>query len=54
MGECDPPLKKHLGEISQAQFVAKPPQNNQEDNISGIFQEVEWRSCALIEEALAS
>jgi hypothetical protein len=54
IGERQSSLEKHLGEISQAQLVPEPPQNNQEDHIGGIFQEVAWRSCALVEEALAS
>jgi hypothetical protein len=47
-------LQKHFSKISQAQLVSEPPQDNQENHISGIFQKVERRSCALVEEALAS
>jgi hypothetical protein len=43
-----------LGEISQAQLVPQSPEDNEKDHISRIFQEVERRSCALIEAVLAS
>jgi hypothetical protein len=51
----EPPssFEKHLGKISQAQLVSEPPQDNQEDDIGGIFQEVEWSSSPLIEGLLA-
>ena len=54
MGEHHAPLPKHFREIPQAQFVAKPPQDNQQNHISGIFEEVERRSCTLVEAALTS
>jgi hypothetical protein len=47
-------LEEHFGEISQTQLVTEPPQDNEEDDISGVFQEGERCSGALIEEALAS
>src|SRR6266567_6179253 len=46
-------FEKHLGKISQTQLVSEPPQDNQEDDIGGIFQEVERRSRPLIEGLLA-
>jgi hypothetical protein len=48
------PLQKHFGEISQAQLIPKPPQDNQQDHIGGIFQVVERCSCSFVEEVLAS
>jgi hypothetical protein len=54
MGEHDAPLQKHFGQISQAQCIPKSPQDDQQNHISGIFQEVEGCSCTLVEEALAS
>jgi hypothetical protein len=38
----------------RAQLVPEPPQNNQKNNIGGIFQEVERGSCPLVEEVLTS
>jgi hypothetical protein len=54
MGERQASVKKHFGEISQAQLVPEPPQDNQKDHIGGIFQEVERCSCTLVEEVLTS
>ena len=38
----------------RAQLIPKPPQDDQQDYIGGIFQKSEWRPCALIETTLAS
>ena len=38
---------------SQAQLVSELPEHDQENDIGGIFQKVEWRSCALIQRLLA-
>jgi hypothetical protein len=54
MRENKAALEKHLSEISQAQFVTKPPEDNQKDDIGRIFQEVERRACSFVEEMLAS
>jgi hypothetical protein len=54
IGERQASLKKHFGEISQAQLVPETPQDNQKNHIGGIFQEVEWGSCPLVEEVLTS
>jgi hypothetical protein len=54
IAELPAALQKHLSEIPQAQLVPKSPQDNQKDHIGRIFQEVEWGSCALIEEVFAS
>lgn len=43
----------HFCEISQAQLVAEPPQDDQKDHIGRIFQEIEQRPCALVEEVFA-
>jgi hypothetical protein len=54
MGKRQSSFKKHLGKISETQFVPKPPENNQKNHISGIFQKVEWGSGALVEAMLTS
>jgi hypothetical protein len=54
ISECYLSLKKYFGKISQAQLVPKPPEDNQKDNIGGIFQEVEGCSCTFVKEALTS
>jgi hypothetical protein len=48
------PIKNHFSEISRAQLVPEPPQDNEKDHISGIFQESERRPCTLVEKVLAS
>ncbi len=53
MGELEAALEKHFSEIAQAQLVAQPPQHDEQDNISGIFQVVEEGSGTLVEGALA-
>jgi hypothetical protein len=54
MSTHEAPLQKHFGQIPQAQLVPQLPQNNQEHHIGGIFQEIEWCSCPLVEKVLAS
>jgi len=54
IGEHPSSFQEHLSEISQTQFLSKPPEDNQKDHIGGIFQEVERRACTLVEETLAS
>jgi hypothetical protein len=41
MGELRATFKKHLSQIAQAQLIAQPPEHNEQDNISRIFQKVE-------------
>jgi ribosomal protein L27 len=43
MGEDKTTFQKHLGQITQAQFVPQPPQNDEQDNISGIFQIIDTK-----------
>ncbi len=42
MREHKTPLQKHFGQITQTQFIPQPPQHDEQDNISRIFQKVEW------------
>jgi len=53
MGNLPTACQKHLREIPQAQLVAKSPENNQENDIGGIFEKIERSSCPLIESVLA-
>jgi hypothetical protein len=48
MRELEAPLQEHLGQIAQAQFVSKSPQHDEQDNIGGVFQIVEWGPCAFV------
>jgi hypothetical protein len=49
VAEDKTPFQKHLGEITQAQCVALPLQNDEQDKISGIFQKVERCARAFVE-----
>ena len=40
MGEDPAALQKHFSEITQTQLIAQPPQNDEQDEIGGIFQKV--------------
>jgi hypothetical protein len=53
MGKHETPLQKHFSQVPQAQLVPEPPKHDQEHNVCGIFEKVEWRSCALVEHLLA-
>jgi hypothetical protein len=53
MRELEAALEKHLSQIAQAQLVPQPPQHNEQDDISGVFEIVERSSCTLVEGALA-
>ncbi len=54
MGEYKPALQEHLGQIPQAQLVAQPPQHDEQDEIGGVFEEVERGPCTLIKSSLAA
>jgi hypothetical protein len=49
MGELKAPLQEHLRQIPQTQLVPQPPENDEKDDISGIFQKVEGSPRALVE-----
>ena len=51
--ELEAALENHLSQIAQAQLVPQSPQHGTEDDISGVFERVERRSCTLVESALA-
>jgi len=53
MGELKAPLQEHLGQIAQTQLVPEPPEDDQEDDISEVFEIVERSSCTLVEGSLA-
>jgi hypothetical protein len=53
MGEHKPALQDHLGQITQAQLLAKPPENDEQDDIRGIVERVERGTGAFIEAASA-
>jgi hypothetical protein len=53
MRERKAALQKHFRQIAQAQLVPQPPQHDEQDDISGIFEKVELSSCTLVEGALA-
>lgn len=41
MSKFNAALQEHLGQIPQAQLVAQPPEDNQKNDIGGIFEKVE-------------
>jgi tetratricopeptide (TPR) repeat protein len=41
VGQHKPSLQKHLSQIAQTQLVPKSPEDNEENNIGGVFQKVE-------------
>src|SRR5258708_10872132 len=53
VGELPATFQKQFCQISQAQLLSEPPQDDQKDDIRRIFQEIEWRSCAFVEEVPA-
>jgi hypothetical protein len=46
-------FEKHFGDITQAQFVAQPPQDREKDNICGKFEIVKRSTSAFIEDMSA-
>ncbi len=48
MGERKATLQEHLGEITQAEFVAQAPEQDQEDDVSGKRELVVGRAGPLI------
>jgi hypothetical protein len=46
-------FEKHFGDITQAQFVAQPPQDREEDDVRGEFKRVKGRTGSFIEDTLA-
>ena len=53
MAEDEAALQEHLGQVAQAQFVAQPPQDNQEHNVCGNGEVVEGGAAPLVEAASA-
>jgi hypothetical protein len=53
MGKRPPTLQKHLGHITEAQFVTQPPEDDEENDIRGVFERVERSACALIKKVFA-
>jgi hypothetical protein len=53
MREREASFQKHFGKITQAQFISEPPEDNQEHDIGGIFEEVERGSRTFVEGAPA-
>jgi len=53
MGELIAQLQEHLGQIARTQLVPEPPEEDHEDDISGVFEIVERSSCTLVEGSLA-
>jgi hypothetical protein len=51
MGKDYPTIEKHLGQVTQTEFVAHAPQYHQTDDIRRIVQTVEERACPFIETA---
>jgi hypothetical protein len=41
MGELEASLQKHLSYITQTQLIPQPPEDNEKNNIGGVFQKVE-------------
>jgi hypothetical protein len=54
MGEGPPALQKHFGNITKTQFVAQPPQDDEEDDIRRIFKIIEGSAGAFIKKVFAS
>ncbi len=53
MGELKAALQEHLRQITQTQLIPQPPEHDEQDDIGGIFEKVERRSCTLVEGSLA-
>src|SRR6476659_4018733 len=53
MGELEAAHQEHLGQITQAQLVAQPPEYNQQDNVGRKLQVIEGGASAFVEAALA-
>jgi hypothetical protein len=45
---------EHLGQVAQAQLVAKPPEHHERDDIGGVLRAVQHRAGALVELLAAS
>jgi len=43
MGKGPPTLQEHLSHITEAQFVTQPPEDDEENDIRGVFEIVEGR-----------
>ena len=54
MGEFKATSQEHLGQVSKAQLVSQPPQDNQQDDVRWELKTVEGRRGSLIEETLAA
>jgi len=53
MGELKAALQEHLRQITQTQLIPQPPEHDEQDDIGGIVEKVERRSCTLVEGSLA-
>ena len=51
--ELDSTVQHHLREVTQAQFVSNSPANDEEDQVSEIFQKIEGAAAPLIEASAA-
>jgi hypothetical protein len=54
VGEFETPLQKHLCQVSQAQLVSQPPENDQQNDIGWELQMVEDSASPLVEDALTT
>jgi hypothetical protein len=52
MREDKAAFQKHFRQTAQAQLVPQPPQHNEQNNIGGVFERVEWSSGTLVEDSL--
>ena len=53
MSEREATFQEHLGQVSKAKLVAKPPTHDQQDDVGRKLEEVELCACPLIEPPLA-
>jgi len=49
VAEFDPANQEHLGQITQAGFVAEPPEHHERDDVGGILGAVQNAAAAFIE-----
>jgi hypothetical protein len=50
MGEGKAARSTHLSNVTQAQFVAQPPQDREQDTVRRTFQRVARRASSLVED----
>ena len=53
VGDLEPALEQHLGDVAEAELIAKAPQHGEEHEVGWVLEVVERRPGALVEGAPA-